>query len=485
MSVGPDSAVFRSPIREAALPTAATPERHSAAPTGLLDALAGDDDLRTYSIPAMALLSRAIEETFEHGEASGTLLVSFQRLSLALPTLSRYRAIASHADVIHLWAHADVEPPPNLPRNLVIHALPADHPITRTWFLVAIGTNFTSALLAEEVIGEAGAARRFHGGWTNNHHSVARALDWLAVSADLPDLRLIIGTSPAAEQCYLDHVVWKIHRRLLQSLDESAMTQRVIALDSTRRFQLERELRIEGDRLRNLQRLLSDTTVHDFRNSLTLTVGCLELLLREGVEALSAPQRQLAEMALAGGVQASALAQTLLDVARSEAGAFTIAPVPLTRDAVDRLIDAAVVPGRVLGQGISVRIDESVPMVVADGELLSRVLGNLLDNAARYGGTTRTMVDVTSSATTVSMSVRDFGPGVPPSMRDLVFDAFVRAVDDDAPRGTGLGLAFCRLVAEAHGGSITLESPEDGGARFTVTIPIEQTVPLSTMQSVS
>jgi len=75
----------------------------------------------------------------------------------------------------------------------------------------------------------------------------------------------------------------------------------------------------------------------------------------------------------------------------------------------------------------------------------------------------------------VVLTVADDGPGVPPALRDRIFDRFVRGDGDSGPRsGSGLGLAIVKAVADAHGGSVVLESPKGGGARFVVTLPAAQ-----------
>ena len=69
------------------------------------------------------------------------------------------------------------------------------------------------------------------------------------------------------------------------------------------------------------------------------------------------------------------------------------------------------------------------------------------------------------------VAVRDHGPGVPPEDVPLVFDRFYRGATARGRSGSGLGLAIVRQVAESHGGSVRVESPEDGGARFVLALP--------------
>ena len=107
------------------------------------------------------------------------------------------------------------------------------------------------------------------------------------------------------------------------------------------------------------------------------------------------------------------------------------------------------------------------PSVVTGApDRLGRAVNNLLDNAAQHAD----RVEVTVSADGV-VAVRDHGPGVPPEDVPLVFDRFYRGATARGRSGSGLGLAIVRQVAESHGGSVRVESPEDGGARFVLALP--------------
>jgi two-component system sensor histidine kinase MprB len=97
---------------------------------------------------------------------------------------------------------------------------------------------------------------------------------------------------------------------------------------------------------------------------------------------------------------------------------------------------------------------------------LARAVNNLLDNAAQHAD----RVGVTVSADGV-VAVRDHGPGVPPEDVPLIFDRFYRGATARGRSGSGLGLAIVRQVAESHGGTVRVESPQDGGARFVLTLP--------------
>lgn len=124
-------------------------------------------------------------------------------------------------------------------------------------------------------------------------------------------------------------------------------------------------------------------------------------------------------------------------------------------------------------KGISVTLDAGEASVSGDRELLGKVWENLLTNAVKYtpeGG--EVLVGVTDSAQTVTVTVDDSGPGIPPGERDRIFDRFYRTDKArSAGGGTGLGLSIAKEVIALHGGSVSAGESPAGGARFTVTLP--------------
>jgi two-component system, OmpR family, sensor histidine kinase MprB len=140
---------------------------------------------------------------------------------------------------------------------------------------------------------------------------------------------------------------------------------------------------------------------------------------------------------------------------------------PVTEDVrLDELVDEAVVRARRHAPAVDFTLRSEPCVVSAAPDRIDRAVNNLLDNAAQH--TDR--VEVTVSADGV-VAVRDHGPGVPPEDVPLIFDRFYRGATARGRSGSGLGLAIVRQVAESHGGSVRVESPEDGGARFVLTLP--------------
>jgi two-component system sensor histidine kinase KdpD len=144
------------------------------------------------------------------------------------------------------------------------------------------------------------------------------------------------------------------------------------------------------------------------------------------------------------------------------------------RQAVDvhELVDATV--GRLSrmlrDKRVEVDVPDSVPLIDADYTQLDQVLTNLLENAVRHG-LPRSIVRVgaRSRGDHVDVWVQDEGAGIPRPERARIFEPFRRGYGS---RSSGVGLAICKAVVEAHGGTIEVTDAPGGGARFTFTVPV-------------
>ena len=117
-------------------------------------------------------------------------------------------------------------------------------------------------------------------------------------------------------------------------------------------------------------------------------------------------------------------------------------------------------------------IAEDLPLVEIDAILVERVLSNLIENAVKYSppGGTITIGAAVASPTAVELWVEDEGPGLPPGKSETIFNKFERGSKETAIPGVGLGLAICRSIIQAHGGTIRAEAARGGGARFVVSL---------------
>jgi signal transduction histidine kinase len=206
---------------------------------------------------------------------------------------------------------------------------------------------------------------------------------------------------------------------------------------------------------------------HELRTPLTSILANLELLEAE----LDGEAREMAGSALRSSQRMRRLVADLLLLARADAGRRAPrGPLDLSVVAREAVTEAGPMAA---GHTLSLDVPEPVPIEGAADDL-HRLVANLIENALVH----------TSSGTPVTVSTRaregeavlevaDRGPGVPPAMRERVFERFARGRGDSAAGGgSGLGLAIVRAVAEAHGGRVRLLDAEGGGARFVVTLPL-------------
>jgi len=233
---------------------------------------------------------------------------------------------------------------------------------------------------------------------------------------------------------------------------------------------------------RELERMREELThllVHDLRSPLTVIKGGLDsirLLLdqadREQIE-------QLLTLSQRSTRQMLRMVNELLDISRLESR-----QMPLEREAVEirPLLEEVVAQFTSLAASAEVALYVSagadLPSLQVDRPLISRVVGNLLDNAVKFtpdGGQVRLWARPASAGRedTVLLGVSDTGPGIPPEAQAQLFTKFTQVPSRDSRRrGSGLGLYFCKLVVEAHGGRIWVESGKGQGSTFVMQLPV-------------
>jgi two-component system heavy metal sensor histidine kinase CusS len=228
--------------------------------------------------------------------------------------------------------------------------------------------------------------------------------------------------------------------------------------------------------LREKKRVLAALVVHDLRSPLSAIHGYLNLIREEVSSDTPGKEQALAyvddAMTLVG--KALGLVATILDVDELEDGILRAQPAPVR---IVELIERARAGNRAQFEvrQLAVESDVDPDMVVRlDRELFSRIIENLIDNAARYaprGG--RCAISVRRDEAGVEIAIGNNGPPVPESERERIFGRYfqVEARRAAARANRGLGLYFCKLAAEAHGGTIHVEQRGELGAVFVVRIP--------------
>ncbi len=240
------------------------------------------------------------------------------------------------------------------------------------------------------------------------------------------------------------------------------------------------ELKSERERLLELQQMrqdLVDFLVHDMRHPLTNIVGALALLQMTLANDSDDERNELMSMAVTSVARLSRLIETLLEVSRLESGNFPLArseiQVPFLLNDVARQMEVLARRNHVT---VQVEAAETLPPLRADRALVERVLTNLMDNALKYAPAYG-IISLSASVvpnTEMLIAISDTGPGIPPDQRERVFEWFAQIGDDKLKRpGFGLGLTFCRLAVEAHGGHIWVESGDDDvGTKFIFALPL-------------
>ena len=238
------------------------------------------------------------------------------------------------------------------------------------------------------------------------------------------------------------------------------------------------ELEASYRKLQALERLKDDLMkmiVHDLKSPLSGILGALEMAVDGDLGELSPELHALLTDGIHRGGEALQLMDDLLELTRLEESHVT-----LSLDDLDpqELLESVAGEWKLRAERTRSTIDVGPAppdhaTFRADRHLLRRVFGNLVGNALRHGGEE---VHVQLSARSgdgdgVHFTVRDDGVGVPPAYHDLIFRKF-EGVNRPGGRGSsGLGLTFCKLAVEAHGGRIWVESPESGGVAFHFVIP--------------
>ncbi|MDE3126477.1 MAG: PAS domain S-box protein [Gemmatimonadota bacterium] len=251
-----------------------------------------------------------------------------------------------------------------------------------------------------------------------------------------------------------------------QALADDLARRATIALDNARlNDQLQRALRARDDTL--------SVVSHDLRNPVNAVKMLAGALLQRGSQdRLPDEVREQISVVRSAAQQMDTLIQDLLDVSRAEAGRFgvdteTVSTDALLRDALRTLAPLA------SDKGVRVVMawPDTVPDVTVDPERIVQVVSNVVGNAIKFTPTGGTItVTAASRPDAVLVSVTDTGPGVAPDHLPHIFDRYWQSSRRN--RGAGLGLPIAKMIIEAHGGRIWVDSPPGGGATFHFTLPL-------------
>jgi signal transduction histidine kinase len=238
------------------------------------------------------------------------------------------------------------------------------------------------------------------------------------------------------------------------------------------------ELQKNYKRLEEAEKLRDDLRnmiVHDLRSPLTAVIAGVDMIGRGS--ALDEMQREMLAIVAGGGRTLLGMINDLLDVEKMEAGMMALRYEDLS---AATLVANAVAEIRSLADesetSLVTVLEEGLPPFAGDANKLGRTLVNLIANAIRF--TAHGTVTITAGVEpavgnirNIRFAVADTGRGIPADAFERIFEKFGQ-LDAGSRVGTGLGLAFCKLAVEAHGGRITVESTPGAGSTFSFTFPM-------------
>jgi NtrC-family two-component system sensor histidine kinase KinB len=288
----------------------------------------------------------------------------------------------------------------------------------------------------------------------------------LADMAQIPDKigRYDFQTGPASEPRDIEATMLPVNDK------SGAVTGRLVVLrDISEEKSMER-----------FREELTNMIVHDLRSPLSGVISSLRLIEDMVADNDLTGFEQVLGIAITSSENQMRMIESMLEMDKLEHGHL---PLHISVASLEPLVRKAIAALEVLAVGAKVHLVDCVPAdlppLIMDDELIRRVLVNLMDNALRHTpaeGEVRVEASVIEGRGEAKIGVLDTGKGIPPEFRDRIFDKFVQIPKSAlrGQRGIGLGLTFCRLAVEAHGGQIWVDSAPSGGAAFWFTLPLAQ-----------
>ncbi len=226
-----------------------------------------------------------------------------------------------------------------------------------------------------------------------------------------------------------------------------------------------------------LEQMRTDLTamlMHDLQDPLSNIISSLEMVDMDLPADIGPTIPIMLDVAKRSSQRLRHMIRSLLDINQLEAGNFAPERAWAEMEKMAGDIEATFRP-LLQRRDIALALDiaPQLPPVYINPDMMQRVLINLVDNALKFskaGQRIILQVQIRPDQKELRLEVRDQGPGVPPKYRQAIFNKFFRAPNNPT-RGIGLGLAFCRLAVESHGGQIWVEDAPEGGASFVLTLP--------------
>ncbi|GAB4520906.1 MAG: GAF domain-containing protein [Anaerolineales bacterium] len=226
---------------------------------------------------------------------------------------------------------------------------------------------------------------------------------------------------------------------------------------------------------KNIDKLRNDLismVYHDLRSPLANIISSLDVL--RSMVPMDEMVDSVIQIAVRSTERIQRLTNSLLDVHRLESGnPIATQEIVSLHGIVNDAMDAVRLLADSKHQMLEVALPAHLPALYVDSDMIRRVLINLLENAIKYTPNDgRIRLEAGMEHDWVLVSVVDTGPGIPESEQELIFHKFTRLRNREGSKGLGLGLTFCRLAVEGHGGRIWVQSQVGVGSRFSITLPV-------------
>jgi signal transduction histidine kinase len=236
-------------------------------------------------------------------------------------------------------------------------------------------------------------------------------------------------------------------------------------------------------KLRELEKVRDDLMkmiVHDLKSPLTSVLAALEMVIDGDFGSVNEEQRRALGDAEGKAEDLLGLINDLLEVARIEDTQIQLDLQPIAPGAlITEVVHEWHVRFQQEGAYAHIDVAEDTPVFQADKGLIKRVFSNLIQNALTHSSRSveLNIMARRDASGSVLFTVADNGPGIPPEYHELIFRKFERVRNPEIPRvrSSGLGLAFCKLAVEAHGGRIWVRSAEGQGSQFHFVLPVHPT----------
>ncbi len=223
-----------------------------------------------------------------------------------------------------------------------------------------------------------------------------------------------------------------------------------------------------------LRNSLLSSISHDLRTPLTRIIGAITTLIESHSEVFDAEKHDFCRVIFDEAQYMSELMNKILDMAKLSTGKIAI---QREWNTLEEIIGSALtrLEKNLSTRMVNINLPENLPLLWIDSVLFEQVLVNLIENAIKYTPIS-TSIDIEAICFNnfLTLIVSDYGSGIPNHLENKIFDKFYRIENESQQNGVGLGLALCRSIIEAHGGTIAAKNITGKGATFFIQLPLSQ-----------